>query len=73
MEKKRDGTDINVRETDKKMYAGGGEGGLPSEKPEIIFESLKCQVRCLLSETKQKLLDHWKMVWQCSFRDPYIE
>ena len=72
MEKKRDGTDVNVRETDKKMYAAGGRG-LPSEKPEIIFESLKCQVPCLLSETKQKLLDHWKMVWQCSFRDPHIE
>ena len=25
MEKKRDGTDVNVRETDKKMYAAGGE------------------------------------------------
>ena len=50
-----------------------GWRGLPSEKPEIIFESLKCQVQCLLSETKQKLLDHWKMVWQCSFRDPHTE
>ena len=25
MEKKRDGTDVNVYETDKKMYAAGGE------------------------------------------------
>ena len=71
MEKKREGTDINVRETDNKMYAVRER--LPSEKPEIICESRKRQMHSLLSETKQNILDHWKMVWQCSFRGPHIE